>query len=111
MKRRKKSSQRKRVGHVSYYLHHGAWFLYYLEYQDGVKVQRRHKVADTEEEAAQIAAQVNAQLASSSPTPFSFTPRFSSRTQRWKVPGVTIVISSLIAFLSGLPYFRSCARS
>ncbi len=72
MRRRKKSLKRKRIGRVSYYLHHGAWFLYYLEYQDGVKVQRRPKVAETEEEAAQIAAQVNAQLASSSPTLYSF---------------------------------------
>tara|TARA_R110002111_G_scaffold262613_1_gene339434 strand:- start:14817 stop:15215 length:399 start_codon:yes stop_codon:yes gene_type:complete len=73
MRRRKKSSQRKRIGRVSYHLHHGAWFLYYLEYQDGVKRQQRLKVAEAEEEAAQIAAQVNAQLASSSPMLFSFT--------------------------------------
>ncbi len=69
MRRRKKSAQRKRVGRVSYYLHHGAWYLYY---RDGDRPVRL-RVADTEDEAEQIAAQVNAQLASSSPTLFSFT--------------------------------------
>ena len=69
MRRRKKSAQRKRVGRVSYYLHHGAWYLYY---RDGDRPVRL-RVADTEGEAEQIAAQVNAQLASSSPTLFSFT--------------------------------------
>lgn len=69
MRRRKKSSQRKRVGRVSYYLHHGAWYIYY---RDGDRPIRL-RVADTEEEAEEIAAQVNAQLASSSPTLFSFT--------------------------------------
>ena len=119
MRRRKKSSQRKRVGHVSYYLHHGAWFLYYLEYQDGVKVQRRHKVADTEEEAAQIAAQVNAQLASSSPTPFSFTSvSFLNLRQAFLNHHETVVKSSpatIRRYRSATQhlenYFNECCRS
>lgn len=57
------------MGRVSYYLHHGALVLYYL---DG-DLPNRLRVADTEEEAEQIAAQVNTLLASSSPTLFSFT--------------------------------------
>jgi integrase len=61
---------RKRVGRVSYYLHHGAWHLYYREGDRQV----RRRVADTEEDAARIAAQVNAQLHVASPTLLAFTP-------------------------------------
>jgi len=70
MRRSRKRPRRKRVGRVSYYLHHGGWHLYYQE--EGESVRKR--VADTEEAAPQIAAQVNAQLAASLPTAFSFTP-------------------------------------
>ena len=119
MRRRNKSSQRKRIGCVSYYLHHGAWFLYYLEYQDGVKVQRRHKVADTEEEAAQIAAQINAQLASSSPTPFSFTSvNFLKLRQAFLNHHETVVKSSpatIRRYRSATQhlenYFNACCQS
>ncbi|HAH45102.1 MAG TPA: hypothetical protein DCM07_09660, partial [Planctomycetaceae bacterium] len=119
MRRRKKSSQRKRVGRVSYYLHHGAWYLYYLEYQDGVKVQRRRKVSDTEEEAAQIAAQINAQLASSSPTPFSFTSvSFLNLRQAFLNHHETVVKSSpatIRRYRSATQhlenYFNECCRS
>ena len=119
MRRRNKSSQRKRIGCVSYYLHHGAWFLYYLEYQDGVKVQRRHKVADTEEEAAQIAAQINAQLASSSPTPFSFTSvNFLKLRQAFLTHHETVVKSSpatIRRYRSATQhlenYFNACCQS
>ncbi len=68
MAKRRRSPQRKRVGRVSYYQHHGAWYLYYRDGQRPV----RQRVADDEATAAQIAAQVNAQLASSAPTTFSF---------------------------------------
>ena len=67
---RRRKGHRKRVGQVSYYFHHGSWYIYH---RDGPR-QVRRRVADTEEEAAQIAAQVNAQLAASLPTAFSFTP-------------------------------------
>lgn len=91
MKRRKKSSQRKRVGRVSYYLHHGAWYLYY---RDGDRPVRL-RVADTEDEAEQISAQVNAQLASSSPTLFSFTSvSFSELRQAFLNHHETVVRSS-----------------
>ena len=91
MRRRKKSAQRKRVGRVSYYLHHGAWYLYY---RDGDRPVRL-RVADTEDEAEQIAAQVNAQLASSSPTLFSFTSvSFSELRQAFLNHHETVVQSS-----------------
>lgn len=67
---RRRSGRRKRVGRVSYYPHHGSWYVYYRE--GGRPVRRR--VADTEDAAEQIAAQINAQLTAASPTPFSFTP-------------------------------------
>jgi integrase len=62
--------RRLRVGRVSYYPHHGGWYLYYQ--QDGQTVRKR--VADTEEQAAQLAAQINAQLASGAPTLLTFEP-------------------------------------
>ena len=37
-KSRKSGAQRKRVGKVSYYCHHGSWYLYY---RDGSKSVRR----------------------------------------------------------------------
>jgi len=67
---RRQKSGRKRVGQVSYYRHHGGWHIYY---RDG-NHQVRRRAGDTEESAAQVAAQVNAQLAVAAPTLFSFTP-------------------------------------
>ena len=67
---RRKNPHRKRVGKVSYYQHHGGWHVYY---RDGNR-QVRRRAGDTEESAAQVAAQVNAQLAVTAPTMFSFTP-------------------------------------
>lgn len=68
---RRKSSRspvRRRIGRVSFYCHHNAWWVYYRE--SGRPVRRR--VAETEEEAGRIAAQVNAQLATASPTLLTF---------------------------------------
>ncbi|MCA9117319.1 MAG: tyrosine-type recombinase/integrase [Planctomycetaceae bacterium] len=70
MVRRRRKGQRTRIGQVSYYPHHGAWYIYY---RDG-RTPVRRRVADTEDEAAAIAAQINGQLATSGRTPFSFTP-------------------------------------
>jgi integrase len=55
---------------VSLYFHHGAWWLYYR--QDGSPVRR--KAGGSRAEAEQLAAQVNAQLATGAPTLFAFTP-------------------------------------
>jgi integrase len=57
------------VGKVSCYQHHGAWWVYYKEGQRQV----RRRVGD-QTLAEQVAAQVNAQLATAVPTMFSFTP-------------------------------------
>ena len=67
---RSKRDRRRRVGRVSVYPHHGAWWLYY---RDGGKVVRR-KVADNVSDAEKIAAQVNAQLAVATPTLLEFEP-------------------------------------
>jgi integrase len=61
---------RHRVGSVSYYLHHGSWYIYY---RDGDR-QVRRRVAQTEEDAARVAAQVNSQLLAAAPTLLAFTP-------------------------------------
>ena len=67
---KRRRTRRKRVGSVSYYFHHGAWWVYY---RDGRR-QVRRRVGESEEAAGQLAAQVNAQLSAGAPTPFSFTP-------------------------------------
>src|SRR5687768_17261174 len=67
--RKRASSTRFHVGRVSLYVHHGAWWLYY---RDGKPVRR--KIAQTREEAEQISAQVNAQLAAGTRTLLAFTP-------------------------------------
>jgi integrase len=64
------SSRRFRVGKVSGYLHHGAWWLYYRD--SGGQIRR--KVSVVRDAAEQLAAQVNAQLAMGSPTLLSFSP-------------------------------------
>jgi len=69
-KPKRSASKRKRVGRVSYYEHLGSWHAYY---RDGGR-QVRRRVAANEEDAERFAAQVNAQLSSSAPTPFTFTP-------------------------------------
>jgi len=70
MKSRRKRSGRVRIGKVSVYLHHGAWWLYYREGGRAV----RKKVSESRAQAEQLAAQVNAQLAVNSPTVLSFSP-------------------------------------
>jgi integrase len=67
-KRRK--PRRMRVGRVSYFFHHGSWWVYYLDDQRRI----RRRVGEDESLAEQIAAQVNAQLTTAAPTMFSFTP-------------------------------------
>jgi len=67
---RKRRPLRKRIGKVSYYLHHGSWWVYYL---DGERQVCRRTGPD-EKAAETIAAQVNAQLATAAPTMFSFQP-------------------------------------
>ena len=68
--RKRSPSPRFRVGKVSVYEHHGAWWLYYRE--NGRVV--RSKVADKKDDAERIADQVNAQVTNGSPTLLSFDP-------------------------------------
>ena len=68
MARRK--ADRFRVGKVTVYLHHGTWWLYFSERDQRV----RRKISASRKEAEQVAAQVNAQVASGSPTLLSFDP-------------------------------------
>lgn len=71
MARRKRNfSPRFRVGKVSGYLHHGAWWVYYRE--SGKPIRR--KVGQSRDEAERVAAQVNAQVELGSPTLLSFSP-------------------------------------
>jgi hypothetical protein len=51
-------------------LHHGSWWAYYR--QAGQVIRR--KIGQSQDEAQQIGAQVNAQLASGAPTLLAFTP-------------------------------------
>jgi integrase len=68
--KKSRPSPRLRVGKVSVYEHHGAWWVYY---RDDAGPHRR-KVAATRDQAEQVAARVNAQLASNEPTLLTFTP-------------------------------------
>jgi len=68
MGRKRSRSARFRVGKVTGYLHHGAWWLYYRE--DG-KTARR-KVALNRDDAEKLAAQINGQAAAGTPTLLSF---------------------------------------
>jgi hypothetical protein len=65
-----KASRRHRVGKVSYHFCNDSWHVYYRE--AGKQIRRR--AGDTEHAAAQLAAQVNAQLSVEAPTLFAFTP-------------------------------------
>lgn len=70
MARRRRTPVRRRIGRVSLYPHHGAWWVYFRE--SGRQVRRR--VANVEAEAEQIAARINSELTSSAPTMLTFQP-------------------------------------
>jgi integrase len=70
MARRKRGCDRIRVGKVTLYQHHGAWWLYFSEGKQRV----RRKVGESQCEAEVLAAQTNFQLAQGAPTVFSFQP-------------------------------------
>ncbi|MDB5307385.1 MAG: hypothetical protein JWO38_1587 [Gemmataceae bacterium] len=68
--KKSRPSPRLRVGKVSVYEHHGAWWVYY---RDDTGPHRK-KVGSTRDQAEQVAARVNAQLANNEPTLLTFTP-------------------------------------
>lgn len=69
-RRTKRRCTRRRIGRVSVYSHHGAWWIYY---RDGATPVRRRIGIDAVE-AERIAAEVNSQVTNASPTLFAFTP-------------------------------------
>ena len=69
-KARKRKPVRKRIGKVSVYQHHGAWYVYYRDEEKTV----RRKVADDQGNAESIAAQINAQLSTGARTLLAFEP-------------------------------------
>jgi integrase len=93
MGRARRQPKRQRVGQVSYYLHHGAWHVYY---RDGQR-QVRRRVADNEVQARQVAAQLNAQLACSAPTQFSFSPVSVAELRRRFLDHHELVLASSLA--------------
>jgi integrase len=69
MGKRSRDKKRRRIGRVSVYLHHGAWWVYYRE--SGRPI--RKKVALEKGEAEKIAAQINAQIWQGVPSLLAFT--------------------------------------
>jgi len=68
--RTSRSRDRFRVGRVTVFLHHNSWWIYFRE--QGKPVRR--KAADSRQDAEEIAARVNSQLTSATPTLLSFQP-------------------------------------
>lgn len=68
--RRARAVQRSRVGQISVYQHHGAWWVYYRE--EGRAIRRR--VGPDQGAAERLAAELNAQVATATPTHFQFEP-------------------------------------
>jgi hypothetical protein len=109
MGRTSENKGRRRVGRVSYYFRHGAWHVYY---RDGGR-QGRRRVGQSEQEASQVAAQINAQLVCSIPTPFYFTPVSVPELRRrfldhhelalrsWRLSGPAGLILSYVSFADG----------
>ena len=62
--------QRTRIGRVSVYQHHGAWWVYYREL--GRPIRRR--VGADQMAAERLAAELNAEVATAAPTHFQFEP-------------------------------------
>jgi len=67
---RGRSASTRRVGRVTVYLRGEVWYVYY--YENGRRVRRR--LGGSWLEAKQLAAQVNAQLATGAPAMLSFEP-------------------------------------
>lgn len=68
MARRNRGPDRFRVGKVTLFLHHGAWWIYFSEGTQRI----RRKVSESQKEAEIVAAQTNLQLTQGAPTAFSF---------------------------------------
>lgn len=94
MARRKRSgrSERVRIGNVTLYVHHGAWW---IGYRDGGKRGRR-RVGRDQSEAEAVAAAVNAQLASGQRSMFAFDPvDVDTMLDRWLDHHEHVLLSSV----------------
>lgn len=69
-RRRGRRCTRARIGRVSVYFHHQAWWVYFREH--GRQVRRR--IGSEQPEAERVAAEINAQITRSAPSLFSFSP-------------------------------------
>ena len=70
VKRQRRRCTRRRIGRVSLYHHHGAWWVYYREADKPI----RRRVGSDEAAAERVAAEVNSQLSAAAPTLFTFMP-------------------------------------
>ena len=68
--RQRSRCTRFRVGRVSIYFHHSAWWVYYRQNEKQV----RRRIGDGRAAAERVAAEVNAQLTVAAPTMFDFRP-------------------------------------
>ncbi len=92
MARPTRSRRRYRVGSVSVYQHHGAWWLYFRD--DGKP--RRRRIGPDLDEAKTVAAQVTADLAAKRPTMLSFEPvSIPILRRRWLDYHENVIRSSL----------------
>lgn len=89
-------SPRFRVGKVTVYEHHSAWWLYY---RDAGQSHRR-KVADDRDEAATVAARVNAQLVQQEPTLLTFSPITVAELRRQFLEYHETVLHSAVSTVS-----------
>lgn len=79
-KRRRARSDKERVGRVTVHARGAVWYIYYLE--RGQRIRKR--VGPVRDEALQLAAQINAQLATGAPAMLSFEPvSLPVLRQRW----------------------------
>lgn len=85
-----------RVGRVSVYYHHAAWWLYYRENGDPI----RRRVGLAREEAERLAAEINAQLTVYAPTMLAFTPISVMELQQQFLTHHEQVLRSSIATIS-----------
>ena len=70
MSRKRARRKRLRIGRVSVYFHHGAWWLYYRENGQAIRL----KVGTDQIPAEELAGQTHARLALGAPSPHIFQP-------------------------------------
>ena len=89
-------ARRRRIGRVSVYKHRRRWWVYYREQGRPV----RKAVADDFRAAEQVAAQINLELAASTPTLFSYRPVSVAELQRAFIDYHEHIVRSSLATVS-----------